>query len=85
MLANNAGNVQFYYNTDNALNAFCAYFQLVSGGSKKYVSLEIGNPSAIQAVKKEGSEEIFYNLQGQRVSEPTRGIYIVNGIKVFKK
>lgn len=30
-------------------------------------------------------EGIYYNLQGQRVEQPTRGIYIVNGKKVWMK
>ena len=31
-----------------------------------------------------GSSDV-YNLQGHKVSKPTRGIYIVNGKKVFVK
>ena len=31
------------------------------------------------------SDNVFYNLAGQRVSHPTRGIYIVNGKKVYIK
>ena len=30
-------------------------------------------------------DRIFYDLQGRKVSEPTRGLYIVNGKKVVVK
>jgi hypothetical protein len=28
-------------------------------------------------------KRVIYNLQGQRVSNPTRGLYIVDGKKIF--
>jgi len=61
---------------------------------------EGGNPfnfTAIMLVKKEGtgisatlmnSEKVnsdVYNLAGQKVMNPTKGLYIVNGKKVLKK
>jgi hypothetical protein len=43
----------------------------------------------IQEVKNSGREELkseeYYNLSGQRVSKPTKGLYIVNGKKVAIK
>ena len=44
-------------------------------------------PSAIFALHEEASktDNAFYNLNGQRVDHPTRGIYIRNGKKVFVK
>ena len=41
--------------------------------------------TAIQAVTTEQTDGVVYNLQGQRVSQPTHGIYIVGGKKVMMK
>ena len=43
------------------------------------------NTTAIQAVTTEQTDGVVYNLQGQRVSQPTHGIYIVGGKKVMMK
>ena len=45
-----------------------------------------GDATAIEAVPEaaEGAK-VFYNLAGQRVANPTKGIYIVNGQKVLVK
>ena len=37
------------------------------------------------AVESKGKPDVWYNLQGQRVSQPARGIYIHNGKKVVVK
>jgi len=44
--------------------------------------------TAIESVENENNlrnDNVFYNLSGQRVSTPTKGIYIVNGKKVLIK
>ena len=38
----------------------------------------------IQSVKATDGKEVIYNLQGVRVNNPGKGIYIINGKKVFK-
>ena len=43
------------------------------------------NTTAIQTIQKEQAEGTVFNLQGQRVSQPTHGIYIVNGKKIMMK
>jgi hypothetical protein len=44
-------------------------------------------PTAIQSVKAIASETdgAIYNLSGQRVSSPSKGIYIQNGKKIIIK
>lgn len=43
-----------------------------------------GNTTAIDAVKTTLVEDgIYYNIAGQRVAQPTKGLYIVNGKKVI--
>ena len=44
-----------------------------------------GNTTAIETVKNVAERGEFYNLNGQRVSQPTKGLYIVNGKKVIIK
>lgn len=41
--------------------------------------------TAISAVGKDVSNGVFYNLNGQRVDSPKKGLYIVNGKKVIIK
>lgn len=77
--------------TDNqtAIDAFCAYFAGNSSAPKidLYVDGEI---TGIKTVNTESS--IFnsqssmkvYDLQGRRVNNPQKGLYIVNGVKVAK-
>lgn len=45
-----------------------------------------GTPTGIQAIKQElPTDGVIYNLSGQRVEQPTKGLYIKNGIKVVIK
>ena len=43
------------------------------------------DPVGIQSMKGEGSNTAIYNLSGQRLSQPQRGVNIVNGKKVVVK
>ena len=43
------------------------------------------DPTAISAPFTTVQSGVYYNLQGQRVENPTHGIYIINGKKVFIK
>jgi hypothetical protein len=45
-----------------------------------------GNVTGIGAVKSINKEDgAYYNLAGQRVAQPQKGLYIVNGKKVIIK
>jgi len=44
-----------------------------------------GNTTGIHAVQSANSEQVTYNLNGQRVSEPKKGLYIKNGKKYIAK
>jgi len=52
-----------------------------------YGDYEIDYITGIQSVENErmrnGGNETFYDLSGRRVSKPTKGLYIVNGKKIF--
>ena len=56
---------------------------------KKIPGLEIVVPSeeltGIARVESQREQGVYYNLNGQKVAHPTRGIYIYNGKKIFVK
>ncbi len=41
--------------------------------------------TAINAIEQQRTDGVFYNMAGQRIQNPTRGLYIVNGKKVIIK
>ena len=44
-----------------------------------------GSATGIVSIKKQNADNQYYNLQGQRVSQPGRGLYIINGKKIIVK
>ena len=46
---------------------------------------DFGGTTAIEPVVNEVEENVYYDLSGRRVENPTQGIYILNGKKVFIK
>ena len=48
-------------------------------------SVTIGNVTAIQSIEQSVDNSKYYDLNGQRVEEPTKGLYIKNGKKVVVK
>ena len=66
-----------------------AYLHLASAPSgARELSIVFENEATgvneVRGKKEEGRDE-FYNLAGQRVAQPTKGLYIVNGKKVIVK
>ena len=54
--------------------------------SANFIAFEDGGATAIDVISKmEDVRGDVYNLNGQRVSQPTKGLYIVNGKKVIIK
>ena len=45
---------------------------------------DVTGVNEVKGQKKEGRSE-YFNLAGQRVAQPTKGLYIVNGKKVILK
>lgn len=83
----------FYPFEDNTpYSANRAYLQIPTAWlpttAQKSVSIyfDEGETTDIEEVEQQATEEeAIYNLQGQKVKNPTRGIYIVNGKRVFIK
>lgn len=85
---------KFYYATVNTMHmkAFRAYFDFVdyleeaeAAGAPVLVSFN-ENTTGINNVKVETPcDNRYYNLNGQQVEQPTKGLYIKNGKKVIVK
>lgn len=66
-----------------AKKAYLPYTAMGGGGSK---SIVIEGPNSVdKVVSQEIQNDVYYNLQGCKVSKPERGIFILNGKKVFVK
>ena len=78
---------QLYQASDatNTIKPFRAYF--VSDSNASALTLDFGDVTAITNTNRtnETNNDEVYNLAGQRVANPTKGLYIMNGKKVLIK
>ena len=63
------------------VNVGTAYLQVPGTLAREFFAWD-EDVTAVEAQKMEGT---VYNLAGQRVAQPTKGLYIVNGKKVMMK
>jgi len=80
-------NGEFVKSTSGKIPANRAYLPIAKGqGAPARLSIAFGNEetgiSSVAAVK---TDNVFFNLGGQRIAQPTKGLYIVNGKKVVLK
>ena len=62
------------------------YVEAPSSSAREYLDFVFDNEAtAIETVKTNKVDGQYYNLAGQRVANPTKGLYIVNGNKVIIK
>lgn len=91
VFAEKSGAVGFYLGKAGTYAANKAYLNAsdVSGGSspvREYLGISFGETTDIENVRNGlPANNQYYNLQGQPVSHPTKGIYILNGKKVLKR
>ena len=81
------------YNVDSSVTvgankAYVNISAITPGLARGFVDLDFNEPTGIETVA--NSQEVnanskFFNLAGQRVAQPTKGLYIVNGKKVLVK
>ena len=81
------------YNVDSdvtvgANKAYVDISAITPSLARGFVDLDFNEPTGIETVA--NSQEVnanskFFNLAGQRVAQPTKGLYIVNGKKVLVK
>ncbi len=84
------GNKLTYPNTTGNINGFRAYFKLKEAAAAEARSFEMSFDDETTALTLINSElrrvnSEFYDLQGRKVANPTRGLYIVGGKKVVIK
>lgn len=90
VLQNGADGLGFY-KVDNAdeikITSFRAYLTAPTTARSLSIVFADEEATGINDVKsqKEVVNNEFFNLSGQRVSQPTKGLYIVNGKKVIRK
>lgn len=88
VLSKEDGTLGFYKFPDNgAIAAMRAYLPVANASDAK-LGIAFGEvPTGINAVSSAADQasKVYYTLAGQRVAHPTKGIYIVNGKKVFCK
>jgi len=78
--------ISFYKYTTTSAPAGVVYVPNVGGGNAPSLSIEFGSgATSIETIKSNDDMREVYNLNGQRVAQPTKGLYIVNGHKVVIK
>jgi hypothetical protein len=84
-LASKNGVVGFYkVATTSEVPAWKIYLKIAAADAPEFLPFE-GNTTGIESVKASEAKGEFFNLAGQRVAQPAKGLYIVNGKKVIFK
>ncbi len=69
-----------------SIDGFRAYFELPATTSAPMLSIDGGPATPIDALRLNGMENgVYYDLNGRRVAQPSKGLYIINGKKVILK
>lgn len=91
ILSNGKYGVGFYtLSSTGTLDAGKAYLQLPTAGVASVKALKIefdenDDPTGIAITPASTEKQTIYNLAGQRVSQPQKGVNIINGKKVLTK
>jgi hypothetical protein len=91
VLANKNNGVGFYkWAGTTDLSAGKVYLQgTASNGAREFLGFSEGEATGISATLNDNGEmtndKVIFNLSGQRVAQPAKGLYIVNGKKVIVK
>lgn len=78
----------FYQANDQKVAAGKAYLQVPAASANRIMFFSLdGETTGISNVEAEAEqgEKVYYNLNGQRIDTPNKGLYIVNGKKVIIK
>jgi len=85
-LAKKNGVVGFYkVATTSEVPAWKIYLQIPTASAPDFLGFDGGTTSISELNVKSQAEGEFFNLAGQRVAQPTKGLYIVNGKKYVIK
>ena len=85
-LAKKNGVVGFYkVATTSEVPAWKIYLQIPAASAPDFLGFDGGTTSISELNVKSQAEGEFFNLAGQRVAQPTKGLYIMNGKKYVIK
>ena len=85
VLYNGVNGAGFYVWTGAALSVGRVYLAPVSGNSRQFLSIGGSEATGIETVNAAAeNSNVVYDLQGRRVENAVKGLYIVNGKKVIK-
>ena len=87
ILNNGSQGVGFYKANDQSLGAHKAYLHVSENAARSFIGFAEDETTGISALLMNGEHvnSKVYNLNGQRVVQPSKGLYIVNGKKVVIK
>lgn len=86
VLGKKSGVVGFYKANGAVVNTDKAYLQTTIAATRIDFNFDNEEATAIETVKAQNAENgEFFDLQGRKVANPTKGLYIVNGKKVIIK
>ena len=77
--------VGFYHANGNTVAKNRAYLQTSTASARISLDFDDEDVTAIENVEVQKVDSQYFNLAGQRVANPTKGLYIVNGKKVVIK
>ncbi len=85
---NKSGKVGFFiYKGKDKIPCYRAYISVnkVSEARDFLLSIDDDEATGIKAVKNTNTDGEYYDLKGQRVTHPSKGVYIHNGRKIIKR
>ena len=77
--------IGFYHANGNTVASNRAYLQTTTASARILLDFDNVDVTAIENVEVQKVDGQYFNLAGQRVANPTKGLYIVNGKKVVIK
>lgn len=92
IFAKDGEDIGFYYLNGESytLAAHRAYLLTDSdirpaSGARVVLNFDDGDPTAVVSVGESKQDNVYYNLNGMRVTNPSKGVYVVDGKKVILK
>lgn len=79
--------IGFYPYTAANLPTYKAYIEMDAAMAAQGLRFSFATPTGIEETITEGEQDakVYYDLSGRRVAQPTKGLYIVNGKKMYIK
>ena len=76
----------FYLANGKNLAANRAYMRIPVQNAREFIGINFdGDATGIEGIRLNGADDAIYDLQGRKVMNPAKGLYIVNGKKVVIK